>query len=137
MKTTRQSVGSAIAIALFGVVLSVSASTAHAQKATKSGWWIRVNTAKMEASTISFQIGTSKKDSRNWRTWTAGQRMEFDLPAEMRDVAELYIRATSIPQNKNALFCVFYRDHGVEHFKFDGDVDHKMKRDDSDDECKP
>ncbi len=86
---------------------------------------------------ISFQIGTSKRDSRTWRTWTSGQRMEFDLPADFRNAAHLYLRATSSPHHKNAWFCVFYRDHGVEHFEFDGDEDHNMKPDDSDHDCKP
>jgi len=63
--------------------------------------------------------------------------MEFDVPADLRGVAELYIRATSTPHNKHAWFCVFYRDHGVEHFDFDGDVDHKMKQDDSDNDGRP
>ena len=136
MITRRQWVGSVIAVALFGAFVSIGASSAHAQ-ATKKGWWIRVNGPKTEASTISFQIGTSKKDSRNWRTWKSGQRVEFDVPIDLRNVAQLYLRATSSPHNKNVWFCVFYRDHGVEHFEFDGDVDHKMKQDDSDNDCAP
>jgi hypothetical protein len=136
MKTRRQWIGSVVAVALFGAFVSIGASSAHAQ-ATKKGWWIRVNGPKTEASTISFQIGTSKKDSRNWRTWKSGQRVEFDVPTDLRDVAQLYLRATSNPHDKNARFCVFYKDHGVEHFEFDGDEDHKMKQDDSDDDCKP
>jgi hypothetical protein len=85
---------------------------------------------------ISFQIGTSKGDSRNWRTWKSGQRVEFDVPAKFRNAVELYIRAHSDPHQK-VYFCVFYRDHGVENFNFDGDSDHQMKQTDSDDECHP
>ena len=136
MKTKRQWVGSLIAVALFGAFGSVGASSAHA-RATKRGWWIRVNTPGTEASTISFQIGVSKKDRQNWRRWKSGQRVEFDLPADFRNVAQLYIRATSNPHDKKAGFCVFYKNHGVEHFEFDGDQDHDMKQDDSDDDCKP
>ena len=133
---TRQWLGSIIAVALLGAFVSVGASSAHGQ-AKKTGWWIRVNTAKTEAATISFQIGITKVDSRNWRRWKSGQRAEFDLPADFRKVAHLYIHATSSPHDKNASFCVFYKDHGVEHFEFDGDQDHNMKQDDSDDDCKP
>ena len=136
MKTRRQWVSSVVAVALFGAFVSVGASSAHAQ-ATKRGWWIRINRAKTEASIISFQIGTSKTDSRSWRTWKSGQRVEFDVPANFRDLAQLYIRATSVPHDKNAWFCVFYKDHGVEHFEFDGDEDHNMKPGDSDNDCKP
>ncbi|HEY4282494.1 MAG TPA: hypothetical protein VGM62_05465 [Chthoniobacterales bacterium] len=135
MKTLRQYVGSVIAIALLGAFVSVGASSAQAQ-AKKTGWWIRVNTTKSVATLISFQIGTHKRDSQNWRTWKAGQRVEFDLPANFRNAAELYIRAHSDPHQK-AYFCVFYRDHGVENFDFDGDSDHHMKQSDSDDECHP
>ena len=136
MKTRRQWVDPVLAIALFGALVSVGASPAHGQ-ATKSGWWIRINAPKTEASTISFQIGPSKKDSGSWRTWKAGQRVEFDVPKELRDVARLYLHAASSPHKKNAWFCVFYRNHGVEHFEFDGDEDHNMKQDDSDDACTP
>src|SRR6478672_2927685 len=129
MNTKKQWINSIVALTLFGAFGSVGASSAHAQ-ATKRGWWIRVNGPKTEAALISFQIGTSKKDSRNWRTWKSGQRAEFDLPADFRDAAKLYIRATSTPRDKNAWFCVFYNNHGVEHFEFDGDEDHNMKQDD-------
>jgi hypothetical protein len=136
MNSTRRWVSLVIAVALFGAFGSVGASSAHAQ-AKKTGWWIRVNTTKTEASAISFQIGTSKKDSRNWRAWKPGYRVEFDVPAALRNIAELYLRATTTPKGKNAWFCVFYRDHGVEHFEFDGDEDHNMKQSDSDDDCRP
>jgi len=63
--------------------------------------------------------------------------VEFDVPADFRKAAQLYIRATSNPHDKKASFCAFYKDHGVEHFEFDGDEDHDMKPDHSDDDCKP
>src|SRR5690242_9332971 len=130
MKIRRQWLGSLIAVALFGAFVSVGASSALA-RATKRGWWIRVNTTKTESSTISFQIGKSKDHRRTWRTWKSGQRAEFDVPADFRNLAQLYIHATSNPHDRNVWFCVFYKDHGVEHFEFDGDEDHNMKQDDS------
>jgi hypothetical protein len=136
MKTRGQWVGSLIAVSFFGAFVSVGASSAHAE-ATKRGWWIRVNKPKTEASTISFQIGRSVMDRQNWRRWKSGQRVEFDVPAGFRNAAEIYIRATSNPHEKKVRFCVFYRNHGVEHFEFDGDQAHHMKQDDSDDDCNP
>jgi hypothetical protein len=136
MKARKQRVGLIVAIAIFGAFLSIGSSSAHAQ-ATKRGWWIRISKGKTEASSISFQIGTTKMDSRNWRTWKSGQRVEFDVPASFRDVAHLYLRATSNPHDKKARFCVFYKNHGVEHFEFDGDQVHRMNSDDSDDDCRP
>jgi hypothetical protein len=136
MKSNRQLVGSAIAVALFGVLMSVGASSAHAQ-AKKTGWWIRVNTTRTEAASISFRIGTSKHDSRNWRAWRQGYRVEFDVPVALRNAPELYLHATTNPHDKDAWFCVFYRNHGVEHFEFDGDGDHQMRQTDSGNACHP
>jgi hypothetical protein len=149
MKTHRQLVGLLIAVAL----ISVGALTAGAaeKKTTttttvtkkkvsmlsKAGWWIRVIPRKTSATTVSLTIGMTKKDSKMWRTWATGQALEFDVPAEYLNAAKLYIRATTEPRDKHAMFCVFYMDHGVEQFHFDGDVDHEMKPSDTDRECKP
>jgi hypothetical protein len=151
MKTTRQWIGSLIAVALFGALVSVGVTSDAAEKVTtvtkvtkrtkltKAGWWIRVNPEKTSATTVSFQIGMTKKDSAMWRTWTPGQPLEFDVPAALLNAAKLYIRGTTDPRNKHALFCVFYMDHGVKEFHFDGDVDHEMKPSDTDflHKCKP
>jgi hypothetical protein len=136
MKTRKQWAGLLIAVALLGAFANAGAAPVRKQ-ATKAGWWIRINAEKTHASAISFQVGMRKKDSRMWRTWAAGQMMEFDLPLELRNAAELYVKATTTPHNKEASFCVFFQNHGVEHFKFDGDKDHQMKPHDSDNDCKP
>jgi len=150
MKTTRQRVGSVIAVALFGAFVSVGASSAHAQKTTttttvtktkvakvnKTGWWIRIDTGKTVASSISFQVGLTRADRHDWRTWMAGEPAEFDL-MDMRAWPKLHIRGKTDPKGKKAVFCVFYGNHGVEHFEFDGDEDHNMKQNDSDNDCKP
>jgi len=139
-----------MAIALLGAFLSVGASAADAQKTTttttvtktkgtkvnKTGWWIRIDTEKTVASSISFQVGLTRADRKDWRTWTAGEPAEFDL-AEMRLWPKLHIRAKTDPKNKKAVFCVFYWDHGVEHFKFDGDKDDNMKSTHKDNDCHP
>src|SRR5215469_15128934 len=130
MKTRKRWVSSLIATALVGAFIGFGASSAEA-RATKQGWWIRVNTQKTEASTISFQVGTSRLDRQNWWTWKSGQFTEFDLPAALRNAPRLYIRGIAEPRRKHAWFCVFYRDHGVRHFKFDGDEDHNLKQDES------
>jgi hypothetical protein len=137
MKTPTRWTGSLIALALFAAFASVGAKPVRERPATKAGWWIRVNPEKTHAATISFQVGMKEKGSQVWRTWTVGQQPEFDLPVELRGAAELYIRATTTPKNKEASFCVFFQNHGVEHFKFDGDKDHQMKPHDSDNDCHP
>lgn len=68
--------GSVIAVILLGAFVSVGAPSAHGQKTTttttvtkkkaakvnKTGWWIRIDTAKTVASSISFQAGLTKAD---------------------------------------------------------------------------
>ncbi|HEY1200400.1 MAG TPA: hypothetical protein VGE79_05445 [Niastella sp.] len=102
----------------------------------KDGWWIRVNTAKTEASQIVFEIGTDDNNRKFWRNWNSADPSEFDVPDEYKNVAELYIHASSNPGNKNSWFCMMYKANGVKHFDFDDDEDHKEKQTNVDDECK-
>src|SRR5881394_3167480 len=144
MKTTRQWVGSLIAVTLFGAVMSVGASSDAAEKVTttttkvtktkltKAGWWIRVHPEKTSASTFWLNIGTTKRDSKLWRTWTPGQPVEFDVPADLLNAAKLYIQGRTEPLDKHARFCVFYQDHAVREFHFAGYVYHNMKPSDTD-----
>lgn len=148
---TKQWFGSVIAVAVLAAFVSVGASVANAQKTTtttttvtktrvarvnKSGWWIRVDTAKTSASSISFWVGLTRADRKEWRTWTAGEPAEFDL-AEMREWPKLHIRAKTDPKGKKAVFCVFFGNHGVEHFDFDGDKDDNMKSSHTEKDCVP
>src|ERR1041385_2060637 len=144
MKITRQWVGSLIAVALFGALISVGASSNAAEKVTttvtkvtktnvtKPGWWIRVHPEKTSATTFWIQIGTKKKDSKMWRTWKPGEPVEFDVPADLLNAARLYIRGTTDPHDKHARFCVFYQDHAVREFHWAGYVDHDLKSRDTD-----
>jgi hypothetical protein len=150
MKTTRQSVGGLIAVALFGALMSVGAASASAAEkvttvtkttkvatVTKAGWWIRVNPDKTSATEFWIKIGTSKKDSKLWRTWKPGEPVEFDVPADLLNVAKLYLHGQTTPHEKHASLCVFYMAHGVEKVHFAGYVDRSMKQTDDQDDCKP
>ena len=152
MRTTRQRIGAAIAVVLFAGLTGTGAPSALAQtnkttttvtkvtkvtQVTRTGWWIRINTQKTAAAAISFQVGTTRADRHPWRTWTAGEPEEFDLPIELRNSPKLYLRGVTEPKRKDAAFCVFFGDHGVQHFKFDGDKDENMNPRDSDHDCKP
>src|ERR1044072_85477 len=131
---TKQWFGSVIYLALLALCVSAGASSANAQtttktttvtktriaKVNKTGWWIRINTDKTVASSISFQVGLTRADRKQWRTWTAVEPAEFDL-AEMREWPKLNIRAKADTKGKKAAFCVFFGNHGVSHFNFDGD----------------
>jgi len=153
---TKQWVGSVIAVALFGALGSVDASPGQVEtketskttktttvtetkvvQVTKAGWWIRIDTQKTAATSIRFQAGMTRADRHDWRTWTAGEPEEFDLPVELRSLPKLHIRGITDPHGKHASFCLFYQNHGVSHFHFDGDKDDNMKSTSSDNDCKP
>ena len=104
-------------------------------QATKKGWWIRVNTSKTEATSISFQIGTKEKDREDWRTWHSNEPTEFDVPDKYLQVQRLYIHATANPNGRNAWFCMMYRNQGVKHMDFDDNEDQEKSQTDSDGEC--
>ena len=106
------------------------------QAATRTGWWIRFDTRKTEASSCALQIGTSKKDRREWRTWHSNEVPEFDVPPDFLNVENLYIHAIANPDDKNVWFGVYYRNDGVKHFDLDNDEDHDMNQKDRDDEVK-
>ena len=147
----KQLFGSVIAIALLGAFASFGVSSAAAETTTtttvtktkmkmarvdKTGWWIRIDPTKTSASSISFWVGLTRADRKAWRTWTAGEPTEFDL-AEMREWPKLHVRAKTDPKNKHAAFCVFFGNHGVSHFHFDGDKDDNMKQTTTDKDCVP
>ena len=96
-----------------------AASTASA--ATKSGWWVRINSSLTTAQMITFQIGTSKVQREEWRVRRTGEPTEFDVPANYLQTPRLYLRGSVTPIGKNADLCVMYKDHGVEHMGFNDD----------------
>lgn len=106
-------------------------------KLMKTGWWIRVNPDKTSATEFWIKIGTSKKDSKLWRTWKSGDPVEFDVPAELLTAPKLYLHGQTTPHEKHAYFCVFYGGHGVGKVHFAGYVDRNMKQTDDQDDCKP
>ena len=122
--------------------VAVAATTAIAQEprppemnATKAGWWVRVDTQKTEASSVTLQIGTKASDRRAWRAWHSGEAPEFDVPTDFQKVKEIYIQATSNPSGKTTRFCVFYGGLGMKKFDFSDDKDEQIKQSDREDSC--
>lgn len=89
--------------------------------ATKSGWWVRINTNLTTAQSITFQIGTGKQQREEWRVWKAGEPTEFDVPGNYLQAPRLYLRGSVTPIGKNADLCMMYKDRGVEHMDFTDD----------------
>ena len=103
---------------------------------TKAGWWVRVDTQKTEAQSVTLQIGTKSGDRRAWRTWHSGDVPEFDVPSDYQSVKEIYLQASANPGGKTMRFCVFFKDAATKMFDFKGDQESQIKQSDRDDSCK-
>lgn len=102
-------------------VAATGGTTATGGAATKSGWWVRINTNLTTAQSITFQIGTGKLQREEWRVWKAGEPTEFDVPANYAQAPRLYLRGSVTPIGKFADLCMMYKDRGVEHMGFNDD----------------
>lgn len=100
---------------------SAAAATTGGAAASKSGWWVRINTNLTTAQSITFQIGTGKLQREEWRVWKAGEPAEFDVPGNYAQAPRLYLRGSVTPIGKNADLCMMYKDRGVEHMDFTDD----------------
>jgi hypothetical protein len=98
-----------------------AAASATASAATKSGWWIRINSGATTAQAITFQIGANKLDREEWRVWRAGEPAEFDVPEKYLQAPRLYVRGNVSPIGKFGVLCVMYKARGVDHMSFDDD----------------
>jgi hypothetical protein len=105
-------------------------------QASKAGWWLRVDPKKTEATGIVLQLGSSKSDRREWRTWRTGEPVEFDLPADFIQRPQVYLQATAIPDDEDVWFCVFYKDVGVRRFDFDTIEEVTLKQSERDSACR-
>lgn len=102
----------------------------------RPGWWIRIDPDLCEANSITFHVGLTAKDRDYWFTWRKGDAAEFELPAQVRDEWRVYLHAMANPDDREAWFCVYYKDYAVSHFHFDGSKSATMKKTDRDDDCR-
>jgi hypothetical protein len=103
--------------------------------AIKQGWWVQINLPRTESPFMRFQIGTSSGNAVDWRVWQrCGDASEFDVPAQYRNVSNLYLHAFSA-NGLDSYICVRYQGAGIKHFDFDADEDHQMNVGDRDSEC--
>jgi hypothetical protein len=100
---------------------SATVRAAISSQATKSGWWVRINSSATTAQVVTFQIGASKLQREEWRVWNAGEPAEFDVPEKYLQAPRLYLRGNVTPIGKLATLCMMYKDRGVEHMSFDDD----------------
>ena len=119
----------ALAIGCAGRKTQPSRSTV----APPAHWTAKVCTSVKDR--ITLYAGPSKDDVEAFGTWRLGEgQTVFDLPARVQQLTELYVKASTIPQGKNAQLCVRYDGHPKKAYNFSGaDEDHQVKSSDSDD----
>ncbi len=102
--------------------------------APRGGWFVRVCTGQTEASGIDLEVGLGGDSSshRHWRKWTSSQPSEFDFPADLQNVQEVWIKGTADPEDRNVNMCVGYRDHITQKMTFDASEEHETSQGDSD-----
>jgi hypothetical protein len=105
-------------------------------QATKSGWWIRINPSATTAQSITFQIGASKLQREEWRVWSAGEPVEFDVPERYSQIPRLYVRGNVTPIGKIATLCMMYKARGVESMSFDDDDSETKSQTEIDYKCR-
>lgn len=110
--------------------------SAAAVAATKTGWWIRINTTLTTAEVITFQIGTDKLNREEWRVWRAGEPADFDVPAKYQQAPRLYLRGSVTPIGKFGDLCMMYKERGVDHLGFDDDDSGTKSRLEFDPKCR-
>jgi hypothetical protein len=114
---------------------SAAAGDAPSGAAVKDGWWIKINTGRTDCDSITLQIGPDETQRKFWFDWRRNDAPEFDVPADYRQVFEIYLNATANPKGKHASFCLMYKTRGVKKFEFDNDTNNKEKQTDLDADC--
>ena len=96
-------------------------------------WTAKVCTAVKDR--VALSAGPSKDDAESFATWTLGQgQVVYDLPNRVQQLTQVYVKATSVPEGKDAQLCVRYDGHPKKAYNFSGtDEDHLIKSSDGDD----
>ena len=124
----------------FGVMVALAVGCAG-RKTQQSGsnvalpahWTAKVCTSVKDR--ITLYAGPSKDDVEAFGTWRFGEgQTVYDLPVRVQQLTQLYVKASTVPQGKNAQLCVRYDGHPKKAYNFSGtDEDHLIKSSDSDD----
>ena len=95
--------------------------------AARDGWYVRICRNKTDADQIHLELGVGNdKASRvAWRTWMPGDASEIDLPVDVRQAPEIWIRATASPKGRQCVMCLCYLDHVVKRMGFRGEEEHR------------
>jgi len=129
---------SLVVAAALGTAAALAPALAEAQnRATKQGWWIRIESAPPSGTTLNFFGGESMKHSNLWFTWQAGDPKAFDVPSDWLTYPTLFVRATEQPEGTEVRFCLFYQDAGAEDFFLVDEASGLVKQSDRDEDCVP
>lgn len=120
-----------IALAVGAMLFS---SLAAADGAQKTGWWVRIQNAQQQPSTITFQLSPDNHTTEAWMIWHAGDPVEFDVPAKFQSANPLYIMAQS-SDGSTGWVCVMHQQQAVKRINFDADEDREENSSISDKDC--
>jgi hypothetical protein len=83
---------------------------------------------------VDLQIGLGGQSGshRTWRRWNSNESPEFDLPSDLRNVREIWIKGNAVPHDRDVHMCVYYRDHVTQRMEFDADEEHETSQSDTD-----
>jgi len=118
--------------ALLVTTVVFAADTTQPAAAKKDGWWIHITPERTNAELIVFDIGLNKDTSKVWMVWHKGDPSEIDLPDDMKEIFELYLRATAHPATKQVYMSIMFKDNGVKQMTFNSEEDHSVKQSDHD-----
>lgn len=114
---------------------AVAVSPPTAERAVKDGWWVRVCTSKTQASGVDLEIGLGGNSGshRYWRKWHSNDPPEFDVPGDVRQVSEIWIKGSADPRDRNVHMCTYYRGDSTQKMTFDNNEEHETSQGDRDD----
>lgn len=127
--------------AIFGAGLALAVAIAVACGGTSkpqtslppTHWMAKVCTSVKD--TITLAAGPSQSDSESFATWRTGDgQATYGLPARVQQLNEVYMKASGVPEGKDAQLCLRYDGRAKKAFNFSGrDEDHVVKASDADD----
>lgn len=100
-----------------------------------NGWWISINTSEQEAKQIQFYFGTNQGNEERSTLfdsglWDSSYGLYFAVDPKYKNVKQLYVKASSVPETQDSFFYVWYNNCVIRKFDFDATEDAEMDQDD-------
>lgn len=99
------------------------------------GWFIKIRPEQTQAPGVRIEIGFGGVGNSHtiWREWRHGEATEFFVPTKYVRAEEIWIKGTSLEEDRNVAMCIGFNDHITQKMCFDEDEEHETSRGDNDD----